>query len=106
MLERIHVLMDTFLITYFPLFRVHINQSFLELRSAYTRKKISSQSDIPAVILFDWFSTKTKQKGLSLRERESVCGMSVCVHVHVLNLWEWSRVFAGRAPVVVVWMAV
>ena len=61
-------------------------------------KKISSQLDVPAVILFDWFS-----KAQHSCESACVCvcvGGGVRLLMHVLDR-EGSRVFASRALVVV-----
>ena len=60
-----------------------------------TMQKISSWSDVLAIILFDWFSKTTK-----CRERESMCfvfvhHMCVCVCVRVCSRW-------GRVVVLVV----
>ena len=62
-------------------------------------EKISSQLDVPAVILFDWFS-----KAQHSCESACVCvwgvGGGVRLLMHVLDR-EGSRVFASRALVVV-----
>ena len=67
-----------------------LSGNFQYFTSASTRNKISSWSDVPAVILFDQFSKKLKiakhkERG---RERECVCvcvfhGVCVCMCVCV-----------------------
>ena len=45
--------------------RFHVNQLFLVLcclKSAYTGKETSNQSDVLAVTLFDWFSKNTEKE--------------------------------------------
>ena len=56
-------------------YRVRVNRQFPVFYwyiFIYTGTKISSRSDIPGVILFDWFS-----------KQHSIEGVCVCVHVCV-----------------------
>ena len=79
------------------------------LRSAYntslTREEISNWPDVPAVILFDQFSTTTKLQKIQLKtkqhstQRERVCVW--CVQAHAPLDREGRMVFASKALVIV-----
>ena len=78
---------------------VRVNQQFpvfYRLRSAYTRNKISKQSDVPAVILLDWFSTTAKNKLKSNAAQREESALSMCLLDE-----KGSRIFASRVLVIV-----
>ena len=66
--------------------RVLVNRWFLvfyRLKSLYAGNKISNHSDVPAVILSDWFSKQQQQNSTEYMWR----GVCVCVHVYTCSRW-------------------